>query len=206
LSAHSSCKTHGHHSWSGTWGNVKEDITRQLNWSPESQLLEKTAARQISAFFRPEIQALFIYRLSHFLCIRGWRRTAAVVARINLTLHKVRITPQSCIGPACRLPHPPGVYFHGAAGRELTLFSMAICGASESVIEGPLSMHPTLGNRVSLGATAVVSGPVSVGDDTKIPYTVNLTKDAPARMIVFSKRARLIPKNPAHGSDEEDHL
>jgi len=187
----SRCCAYGHHTWKGTWANVKRDIYRQLTMSPETTALGDSFKRKLSAFLRPEIQSLFLYRVSHYIHVIGWPRVARTLSRFNFMLHKVNITPQSCIGPGCRLPHPPGVIFHGQAGSELTLFSLAICCTSDDCLEGPVANGPNLGDRVLLGAHAVLLGSITVGSDTKIPYSVRLGKNAPPGVIVVSKNLHL---------------
>jgi serine O-acetyltransferase len=185
------CRAHGHRTWSGTWRNVQADVRRQLATLPASSAEGANFKRKLGAFLRPEILSLFLHRTSHFCHVSGWPRLGRTLCRLNYLLHKVNITPQSCIGAGCRLPHPPGVFFHGQAGRELTVFSLAVCTGAEHCPEGPVENGPHLGDRVLLGAHAVVIGPVTVGSDTKIPYSVRLAQDAPPGVIVASKNLRL---------------
>ncbi|MCG8428767.1 MAG: hypothetical protein MI754_15540 [Chromatiales bacterium] len=121
------------------------------------------------------------------LHLRGWVRLAKFFARFNLLVHKVSISPQSCIGPGCRLSHPPGVIFHGQAGRSLTLFSMAVCCADEFHHHGDLQFAPVLGDNVQLGGHAVVIGPIQVGSDTKISYLVKLAENVSPNSLVVSR-------------------
>ncbi len=184
----SSCKFFRHHRWSGTWSNVLEDIDRYLCKSPENIARGKHLKYKISAFFTPEILCLFFYRMSHFFMVNRWPRLAWLVMRFNQLIHKVNITPQSCIGPGCRLPHPPGVVFHGRAGEGVTLFSLSICCANENSLDGPVEDGPSLGNRVQVGAHSVLMGPICVGNDCKIYPQVVLKKDAPDAAIVAPKK------------------
>jgi serine O-acetyltransferase len=191
------CREHGHHTWRGTWRNVQADLRRQLATLPGSTAEGAGFKRKMGAFLRPEIQSLFLHRVSHYFHVSGWRRLGHALGRFNYLLHKVSITPQSCIGAGCRLPHPPGVFFHGQAGCDLTVFSLAVCSTTERSLEGPVDNGPNLGDRVLLGAHAVLIGPVTVGNDTKIPYSVRLAQDAPAGVIVASKNLRLTYRGPA---------
>lgn len=183
------CLSHGHGSWSGTWRNLLGDIDRHLTMTPESSTLEISFKRRVGSFLRPEIQSLFMYRLSHYLYIHRWRRLARAVSRLNFQLHKIRITPQSCIGPRCRLPHPPGVMLHGRAGTDLTVYSLAICTTNEDCLEGPVTNGPKLGNGVVLGAHCVLMGPIFVGDSSKIMFAVRLDDNVPAGVIATSRAA-----------------
>lgn len=195
------CEIWQHRRLSSLWRDVGADIERCLTKSPENIALGRGLKRRASAFLTPELLCLFLHRVAHFLRANSLTRLAMVATRINFTLHKVCITPQSCIGPGCRLPHPAGVVFHGRAGRGLTLFGMAVCCARENGMEGPVENAPRLGDGVTVGAHAVVVGPIAVGNDTKIsPFTI-LTKDAPSGVIVASRALRntLSPSPPRHG-------
>src|SRR5438105_8991370 len=164
----SSCVAYRHHALSGVWRNMSEDILRYLTKSPENLAGGDDFLHRLGAFLTPELMGLFLYRVSHCLWVNRCRRMAASVSRFNFMMHKVNITPQSCIGPGCRLSHPTGVTFHGRAGRDLTLFSLAVCCAKEPCLGGSVETGPYLGDRVTVGAHSVLIGPVKVGDDTKL--------------------------------------
>jgi len=182
----SPCREYRHHAISGAWRNVSEDIFRYLTKSPENLAGGDDLLHRVSAFFTPELMGLFLYRVSHCLWVNRCRRMAVSVSRFNYMMHKVNITPQSCIGPGCRLSHPTGVTFHGRAGRELTLFSLAVCCATEPRFGAPVETGPLLGDRVTIGAHAVLIGPVTVGDDTRLALGAWVNRDTPARVIVVS--------------------
>ncbi|WP_425093873.1 serine O-acetyltransferase [Tropicimonas sp. S265A] len=55
-----------------------------------------------------------------------------------------------------------------------------------------LKDRPVIGNRVELGAGAVVVGPIHVGDDAIVGANAVVTKDVPAGAIVGGVPARLI--------------
>jgi len=168
-----------------------EDILRFLTKSTENRAAGDNFKSRLSASLTPELLCLLLYRISHYLYVNSWRRLAVVVSRLNLLLHKVSITPQSCIGPGCRLSHPAGVTFQGTAGRGLTLYSLAVCCAREGSGDGPVERGPRLGDRVTVGAHAVLLGPISVGNDTQIAFSVGLDRDTPPGVLVYSKSLRL---------------
>lgn len=185
------CFAHRHHKLSGVRMNLSEDILRYLTKSPENQAAGDTLKTRLSAFLTPELVCLLLYRMAHYFYVNEWRWLAQWSSRLNFLLHKVSITPQSCIGPGCRLPHPANVTFHGRAGCGLTLYSLAICCPRDPPLAGPVENGPRLGDRVTVGGHSVVIGPVSVEDDTKIAFSVGLDRDAPSGTLVVSKALRL---------------
>jgi len=185
------CIIHGHQKFSTVFSSFSEDILRYLNKSPENQAAGNTFKTRLGAFLTPQLQCLLLYRIAHYLFVKGWKRPAIVVSQLNLLFNKVSIPPQSCIGSGCFLPHPAGVTFYGAAGRGLTLYSLAVCCPLDASLSAPLKSAPCLGDRVSVGAHAVLIGPITVGDDTKIAFSLRLHRDTPPGVLVISKALRI---------------
>ena len=188
--AYASCRADRHHKLSGIWTNVSEDILRYLTKSPENLAAGDHFKQRLSALLTPELLCLFIHRLAHYLWVNRWCRLAVLVSRFNFLVHKVNITSQSCIGPGCRLPHPAGVTFHGTAGRNLTLFQLAVCCSLEDRWEGSAEKGPQLGNDVTVGAHSALMGPIAVGDNSKIAFSVPLERDVPPRVLVTCNSSR----------------
>lgn len=185
------CIAFEHQKLIAVWRGLGEDIFRYLNKSPENQAAGDTWKSRLSAILTPHFMALFLYRIAHYLYLNRWHRAASLVSSINCVSHKVWIPPQSCIGPSCLLPHPAGVTFCGTAGRDLTLYSLAVCCPREPFLDGSTDAGPRLGDRVTIGAHAVVIGPVNVNDDVKVAFSVRLDSDAPAGVLVVSKALRI---------------
>ena len=174
-----------HARWTSLRRDVAADVQRYLTKSPENIALGSGRKRQLSALLTPELQCLLLHRLAHWLHAAGWPRLGLAVACGNAVLYKVKLSPQSCIGPGCRLSHPPGVTFHGRAGSGLTLFSCAVVCASNGAADGKLEPAPRLGDGVTLGAHSAVMGPVSVGDACQIAYLTLVTADlAPGSTVI----------------------
>jgi serine O-acetyltransferase len=181
------CRDYQHGTLRGVRRNVAADIDRFVQSDPLAARYPAGIKRRLSALLRPELLSLLAYRLSHCLYVKGWRRSAWFLCRTNFYLHKANIPPHSCIGPGCRLPHPLGVVFHGAAGARLTVFSMAICGPGEGVLDRAEIAAPYLGDDVQLGAQAVVLGPITVGDRARIAHSVKVMVDVPPDVLVASR-------------------
>jgi serine O-acetyltransferase len=186
----SECEARGHHKFSGVCSDLSGDIVRYLTKSPANVASGDTFKTRLSAFLTPDLLCLLLYRVSHYFYVNQWSRIAAAIGRLNSFVHRVTITPQSCIAAGCRLPHPSNVTFHGRAGAGLTLYSSAVCCPKEPVLDIPVIRGPTLGERVTIGAHSVVMGPIHLGDDTKVAFTVWVDHDVPARSLVVSAALR----------------
>lgn len=195
------CAEWGHHRVRGTFAIIDSDTRRYLNRSPESRAGGEDAKHLLSAFLTPQVLALALHRVSHFLECRRWRRAAALLSQLNTFVHRVTISPRSCIGPACLLPHPAGVTFIGTAGREVTLYALSICSSAAASPDASPESSPRLGDGVSVGGHSAVIGPVSVGNHSRIAYHVRVDRDVPAGMLVVSPavRVRFTPRGVAAG-------
>jgi serine O-acetyltransferase len=154
----------------------------------------------LSTLAMPGLTSILAYRVSHWLHVRRWGRTAQFVATLNFLAHKVTISPGSCIGAGFYLPHPVGVIFHGRAGDELTLFPQSLCIPRLPSFFGPAEQGPELGDRVRVGVHAVLRGAIRVGADTSIAFGSIVSRDVPAGSVVASRaiRPRLLrPTTPA---------
>lgn len=183
----SRCRLYKHDSVASIREAINEDILRFAMFSPDYRP-EMTLKTRISIFLKPGMLCLFCYRVGHFLYVRKWKRLAGCVANLNLFVHKANIPPQSCIGPACFLGHGPGATFHGTAGRNLTMFSMAICCPAEDSFGAAASRGPWLGDNVTIAAHGAVIGQVTVGDNVKIAPGARLGIDCPADTLAVSAR------------------
>ena len=185
----SRCARYGHHKLSSVRAAVREDIVRFATYSPEYRP-EITLKVSISIFLKPAILCMFCYRIAHYLHVRRWRRLGQFIHRFSLLVHKANIPPQSCIGPGCFLGHCSGLTFHGTAGRNLTLLSLAVCCPQPDCFGGSAAQGPRLGDAVSVGALSVILGSVNIGDNVKIAPNVQFGADCPSDKIVFSAKFR----------------
>ena len=200
------CLARGHHRLAGLWSNLSEDLARYLTKSPANLAQGDTLKSRVSAFLTPDLMCLLFYRTSHYLYVKNWQRLASGVSFLNSIFHRVTITPQSCIAAGCRLPHPSNVTFHGRAGSGLTLYSLAICCPREPVLDIPVTLGPNLGDRVTVGAHAVVMGAIHLADDTKVAFTVWIDRDVPAGSLVVSAALRQTMRSRLAGKDSSEPL
>jgi serine acetyltransferase len=180
-----------HHRLASLREVVAADIRRYLTKSPHDLARGESFKTRMSACLTPEVFPVVVHRMAHYLYATRRPRLAVCLARLNQVLNKVNITPQSCIGPGLRLPHPAGVTFHGRAGRGLTLYSMACCCPLPHKWDGPVEAGPSLGANVTLAGHAVVQGSAAIGDGTTVGYGIELDHDAPAGVLVSSQRMRV---------------
>lgn len=184
------CAAWNHRDFATIWKHLSQDVDRFLHRALEDQSSAAAIRHRLSAYLKPQFSSLLLYRVSHFLSVRKWRRAAAIISYANAIVHRSRVTADSCIGPGCFMPHPAGLTFCGTAGRNLTMYALSVCCPTDISLDAAAANGPQLGNDVTVGGHAVVVGNVVIGDDTKIAPGIRVGRDTPAGMIVVSRLFR----------------
>ncbi len=132
--------------------------------------------------------ALRLYRLSHWLWLRGHRASALLVTAINRVLTGVDIGPGAEFGPGLVIVHGHGIVVDGRvrAGRNCALFQGVTLGMRS--VDGA---SPTLGNRVTVWPGAKVLGAITLGDDVQIAANAVVIHDVPAGATVKAPLGRI---------------
>ncbi|MFH8787510.1 serine O-acetyltransferase EpsC [Streptomyces roseoverticillatus] len=153
------------------------------------------------ALLSPFLPALWLHRPASRLHARGHRVTARVLSLAGRFLSGgVDIHPGARVGRRLFIDHAAAVVIGEDAviGDDVTLYHQVTIGAvgwwrDRRRLPGE-RRHPTLGDRVVVGAGASVLGPVSVGDDSLIGAHALVTTDVPAGSRVCAPRSEIHPK------------
>lgn len=101
----------------------------------------------------------------------------------------IEIHPGAAIGRRVVIDHGMGVVIGETAvvGDDVLIYHGVTLGGKEYTTA---KRHPTIGNRVLLGAGAKIIGNITIGDDAKIGANAVVTKDVPAGTVVVSSQNR----------------
>lgn len=147
----------------------------------------------------PGLHAVWIHRLAHRMWQRpGLRLAARLLSQANRAVTGVEIHPGARIGRRLFIDHAMGVVIGETAqvGDDVMLYhGVTLGGRSLQRVK----RHPTLGDRVVVGAGARVLGPVLVGADAQIGANAVVVKDVPAGSVVVGVPGRARAR-PAAGS------
>ena len=131
----------------------------------------------------PGLHAIWAHRGLHELWKRpGGRLPARVLATVARSVTGVEIHPAAQIGRRFFIDHGMGVVIGETAevGDDVMLYhGVTLGGRSLQHVK----RHPTVGNRVTIGAGARVLGAINVGDDVQIGANSVVVKDVPTGAV-----------------------
>lgn len=146
--------------------------------------------RIIGAATEPARWAVWTYRLTHRLWEHRRRFSALFLCRVARVVTGVEIHPAAVVGARFKIGHGQGVVIGNCAviGDDCSVLHGVTLGARDD-----LDQMPRLGNRVQVGANAVLLGPTTLGDDAKIGAGAVVLCDVPAGWTAVGNPASLLP-------------
>ena len=173
---------------------IKEDIQTVLAQDPAAKSVLEII------FLYPGVQAVWLYRLAHWLWQHNRLFLGRLVSHVNRWLTGVEIHPGAKIGRRVFIDHGMGVVIGETTevGDDVLIYSGVVLGGTS--LE-KVKRHPTIGNNVMVGAGAMVLGPITVGDNAKIGAGTVVLQPVPAGVTVVGTAARIIDhEQPAESS------
>lgn len=141
----------------------------------------------------PGMLASCLFRIQSCFFERGWVRLAAVMRVINNSTTGADLLPGCSVGPGMLLPHPTAVVIgHGVVmGQDCTVLQSVTIG--EKFADGrPPHDYPVIGDRVVIGAGAVVLGKIVVGNDVSIAANSVVISDIASGSVVAGSPAKVL--------------
>lgn len=147
-----------------------------------------------SLIFKAGFQAVLLYRVSHWLCARGWIYLPWLLSRVSLALTGAEIEFNAVIGPGLLVAHPVGIVVGRGTviGSEVTLFQGVTFGV-KNWHPDEISKFPKIGDRCFFFAGAAVLGGVTVGDDCVVGAHAVLIADLPDGSLAVGVPASIYP-------------
>ena len=103
----------------------------------------------------------------------------------------IEIHPGAQVGKRFVIDHGVGVVIGETAviGDDVLIYHGVTLGGKTL---DPVKRHPTVGDRVIIGAGAKLIGNISIGNDCRVGANAVVTKDMPAGTVAVGVNARLI--------------
>ncbi|OBI92284.1 serine O-acetyltransferase [Mycobacterium asiaticum] len=179
-----------------------EAIRRDIRAARERDPAEPTVLEVVFAY--PGVHAIWGHRINHWLWQRGARLLARTLAELNRILTGVEIHPGAQLGPGLFIDHATGVVIGETAeiGEDVTIFHGVTLGGTG---RDRGKRHPTVGDRVIIGAGAKVLGAIKIGDDSRIGANSVVVKEVPSSAVVVGVPGQIVSR-PGPGSEDESKL
>src|ERR1700723_2705155 len=152
-------------------------------------------------FAYPGVHAIWGHRISHWLWNRGARVAARTFSELTRILTGVDIHPGATLGPGLFIDHATGVVIGETAevGEDVMIYHGVTLGGTGAETG---KRHPTIGDRVIIGAGAKILGAIKVGDDSRIGANSVVVKEVPSSAVVVGVPGQVISRAKPGSPDD----
>jgi serine O-acetyltransferase len=173
---------------------VLEDVHAARQRDPAA----KTSLEVVLTY--PGLHAVWAYRLHHRLWLAGRRLPARIVSQLVRSLTGIEIHPGALIGRRFFIDHGSGVVIGETAevGDDVTIFHGVTLGGTVWRAE---KRHPTVGDRVIIGAGATLLGAIRIGADSVVGAGAVVLHDAPEGSLIVGVPATIRPRTPTDATE-----
>ena len=137
------------------------------------------------------------------LAVEPWRqgRSHERSAELTRILTGVEIHPGAILGSGLFIDHATGVVIGETAevGDDVTIFHGVTLGGTG---RDTGKRHPTIGDRVIIGAGAKILGPIKIGDDSRIGANSVVVKEVPSSSVVVGVPGQIISRAKPGSPDD----
>jgi serine O-acetyltransferase len=167
---------------------LREDVRAVRDRDPAAR-----STREIILCY-PGLHAVWGHRVSHWLWGHGFKLIARASSALTRWLTGVDIHPGATLGPGLFIDHATGVVIGETTdvGANVTIYQGVTLGGT-SLERG--KRHPSVGDRVTIGAGAKVLGPVTIGHDSRIGANAVVVKPVPANSVVVGVPGQVISRS-----------
>ncbi len=166
-------------------------MRRDIRAARERDPARPTTLEVIFAY--PGVHAVWAHRISHWLWQRGARVAARTSAEFTRILTGVDIHPGAVLGAGLFIDHATGVVIGETAevGEDVHMYHGVTLGGSGADTG---KRHPTVGDRVTIGAGAKILGAIKIGDDSRIGANAVVVKPVPSGSVVVGVPGQVISR------------
>jgi len=151
------------------------------------------------------LHAIWIHRITHWLWKREVRFLARWLSQAARSLTGIEIHPGATVGPGFFIDHGMGVVIGETAevGADVTIYHGVTLGGT-SLNKG--KRHPTIGDRVVIGAGAKVLGNITIGSDSRIGANAVVVKSVPENSVVVGVPGQIVRRSTPHTAADAPDL
>jgi len=169
----------------GLWSRVGEELRSIVDRDPAAR------NRVEVALLYPGVHAVWSHRLSHALYRHRAYFLARLISQVTRWWTGIEIHPGATLGRRLFIDHGMGVVIGETAevGDDVTIYHGVTLGGNS--LE-PGKRHPTVGDRVVIGAGAKVLGDLKVGSDSRIGANAVLVRTVREHSVVVGVPGQVI--------------
>ncbi len=156
-----------------------------MNYDPAAKSMLEVA------LLYPGPKAILMHRWAYWCYKAKMFFIARAISEIARWWTGIEIHPGAQIGARLVIDHGMGVVIGETAviGNDCIIFHGVTLGGSKF---DAVKRHPTVGNRVLIGAGAMILGPVTLGDGSRVGANSVVAKDVPAGATVVGNPMRIL--------------
>jgi len=153
----------------------------------------------------PGLHALVLYRISHALWTHHLKLIGRLISHFSRWITGIEIHPGAKIGNRFFIDHGMGVVVGETTiiGDDVMLYQGVTLGGTSS---SKGKRHPTLENNVVVGAGAIILGPITIGNDSRIGSSSVVIHDVPALSTVVGTPGKVIRRREPVGGEHQFDL
>ena len=163
---------------------IREDLAAAMERDPAA------TSRWVVLLTSAGLHAIWLHRIAHRWWMRpGGKWPARLLGYVSRSVTGIEIHPGAHIGRRFFIDHGMGVVIGETAvvGDDVMLFHGVTLGGTSG---RRVKRHPTLGDKVMVGAGAKILGDVHVGSNVKVGANSVVVKDVPTGAVATGIPAR----------------
>ncbi|MCX6064216.1 MAG: serine O-acetyltransferase, partial [Chloroflexi bacterium] len=170
---------------------IRRDVKSALERDPAAR-----SSLEILLLY-PGLHAVWIHRITHWLWIHNAKLPARWFSQLARGLTGIEIHPGATIGSGLFIDHGMGVVVGETAeiGNDVTLYHGVTLGGT-NLSRG--KRHPTIGDRVTIGAGAKVLGNIYIGADSRVGANAVVVKSVPDNSVVVGVPGQVVKRSQPH--------
>jgi len=150
------------------------------------------------------LHAIWVHRITHWLWERNVRFMARWLSQAARWMTGIEIHPGATLGPGFFIDHGMGVVIGETAevGADVTLYHGVTLGGT-SLNKG--KRHPTIGDRVVIGAGAKILGAIEIGADSRVGANAVVVKSVPENSVVVGVPGQIVRRSQPSPTIDLNH-
>jgi serine O-acetyltransferase len=143
------------------------------------------------------LHAVWMHRANHWLWTHNLKLIGRLLSQFTRWLTGIEIHPGATLGAGLFIDHGMGVVIGETSevGSDVTIYHGVTLGGT-STEKG--KRHPTIGDRVVIGAGAKILGAITIGSDSRIGANAVVVKTVPPNSVVVGVPGQNIARSKPH--------